>query len=134
MPLRKVNLFVSTTPSANLASFTNVTARRLHIRKTKLVLQIIATFVAFDGIVLELAESAADQSSITDSRSLLDLVSTFIGDATGAGLSQNNAAQSQMAYNRGDLVLDPDESLFMNAIDVAGSPTARMNALIYYED
>lgn len=134
MPLRKVMLFFAGTPNNNNASFTNVTAKRLHIRKTKLTLMITETVVALDRMVLELAERSTAVSATNDSRSVIDWVQQIVGDSTGAGLAPRNYASSVLSFNRGDLVLDTDEALFMNSINKQGLPTFEGNANLFYED
>ncbi len=131
MPLRKVLLYATGTPSNNMASFTNVTARRLSIRKHKLALQLIAARVATDEATLELAEARTVQASLNDSRSLIDFVNQIIGASDTAG---GNHASSVMSWNRGDFVLDTDDGIFMNGTDEAGAPTIRGRCNIFYED
>lgn len=133
MPLRKVLLF-SASLSLNAASFVNVTARRLHVRKMIHSLAVIGTLVALDQARSSIDEVPTDQSTTNDSRS-------HISDATVqvSGISTNGALVSIVdrmiqAFNRNDLVLDPDEALFMNNVDGAGTPTIQARANIWYED
>lgn len=134
MPLRKVNLAVNATPSNNMASFTNVTAKRLHIRKTIGSANFAATVVALDHATLELAERSTTISGVNDSRALIDIVRLIVGDATGYGLGLQPIPRAVLAFNRGDLVLDTDESLFVNGNDVTGGGTIRGNWNLFYED
>lgn len=134
MPLRKVLLFASGLPTNNMASFTNVTADRLHIRKEKLSMMIAETIVALDRATVELSERSTAVLATNDSRDLIDWVHQIVGDGTGAGLAPNNHASSVLTFNRGDLVLDTDDSLFMNGINKIGNPSIEANCNLFYED
>ncbi len=134
MVLRKANVSVSGTPTSNMGSFVNVTARRLHIRKLDLSFIISATVVALDQMALGVDEVPVAQQGTNDSRSHIMAVRGIVGDATGAGLAQVNGASKILSFNRGDLVLDPDEALFLNAANIVGDPTFDGNLNIWYED
>lgn len=134
MPLRKVNLAVNAAPSNNMASFTNVTARRLHIRKTVGTGNLQATVTALDHAILELAEQSTAVSSTNDSRALIDTMRFIVGDSTAYGLGLQPTQRAVLAFNRNDLVLDTDESLFVNGTDVVGTATIRANWNLFYED
>ncbi len=135
MPLRKVLLFATGTTifANNMASFTNVTNERMHCRKHKLMMQIVETVVALDRASVEFAERSTAVGATNDSRALIDYLHQLVGDATGAGLATVNMAQSVMSWNRGDLVLDTDESWFLNGINKNGDPTGDAGLLIFYE-
>ncbi len=134
MPLRKANIAVSGTPSANMGSFVNVTARRLHIRKLDLSMIVSATVVALDQMALSVDEVPIVQQGTNDSRSHIMAVRSIVGDSTGAGLSGTPGSSKILSFNRNDLVLDPDEAIFLNGSNIVGDPTFDGNLNVWYED
>lgn len=90
--------------------------------------------VALDSAVLELAEQSTAQANTNDARGLLDCIRMAIGDGTNAGLITNPQHRAVLAYNRNDLVMDTDDSLFINGIDVNGAPNITGGWNLYYED
>lgn len=133
MALRKVLLASSVTPADNMASFTNVTGSRLHIRKSHLFSKPRGTLVALSNYFVELAERSTFVGLTNDSRALIDLIGMGIGDSVAFGLGVWNMASSKQAYNRGDLVLDSDESLFMNGSNTVGTQVANSGCNLFYE-
>lgn len=134
MPLRKVNLAFNATPSNNMASFTNVTARRLHIRKSIGTCIMGPTLVALESATIELAERSTTVADVNDSRALIDVMRLVAGDATGYGLAVQPQQRAVLAFNRNDWVLDTDESTFVNGNDINGAPPLRGNWNLFYED
>lgn len=134
MPLRKVNLAVAATPSNNMASFVNVTAKRLFIMRTVLKATVAPTVVALDHFVLSIDEVPTVQARVNDSRAHITDVRQIVGDATGAGLAGNPPDREVLSFRKNDLILDPDEALFMNGEDIAGTPTLQGACNIWYDD
>jgi len=133
MPLRKANIAIVGLLTDNMGSFVNVTAKRLHIRKLDLSGLILATIVTLDQMALSVDEVPVTQQNVNDSRSHIMGIRGVIGDATGAGLAQTGDKTKILSFNRGDLVLDPDEAIFVNGAHV-GDPTVNINLNIWYED
>lgn len=126
LALRKV-LLITSALGDNRASFVNTTAKRLHIRKVDLSANIIGTVTAADSFKAELAESPAMQSELNDSRAL---IAHCTCSGTGGGLRDRD----KLAFGRNDLVLDPDDALFLNTLDDNGAPSVSVNCNIFYED
>lgn len=134
MPLRKAKLYATGTPADNMASFVNVTSKRLHLMKLVQTARMLATIVALDSMKVSIDEVPVAQANTNDSRSHIMEVDQQIGDATGAGLAPTNAAKAVLSFNRNDLVLDSDEAIFMNGIDVAGAATIEAGLNVWYDD
>lgn len=132
MPLRKV-LLTTGSESDNAASFVNQTAKRLHIRKIILAIQATAASTIGEIGGASLDEVPVRQDTTNDSRSHIGSVMYEVGGGTGAAAA---TAQGQLvlSFNRGDLVLDPDEALFLNTFSIVGPPAVSYKANIYYED
>lgn len=130
MPLRKA-LLSATVLQDNSASFTNLTNDRLHIRKVVMkALSGVATQIG-DAASASLDEVPVDQSIVNDSRSHIASVLAVNTGGTGALISDGDG--QTLSFNRGDLVLDPDEALFLNLNDIVGAPPVRFNANFWYE-
>lgn len=132
MPLRKALLF-ATAVTDNAASFVNVTSKRLHIRK--LVGNIIGSINDSLGETntMSIDEVPVDQSKTNDSRSHIMVVGSSVTGGTGA-ISFNSRKQT-LSFNRNDLVLDPDEAIFMNNDARVGSAASVLHSLnVWYED
>jgi len=97
-------------------------------------LNIRATVVALDAATLSLDEVPVSQYRVNDSRSHIMGTAAKVGDATGAGLAQTGPSSKVASFNRGDLVLDPDEAVFLNSVDIAGGPSINGDVNIWYED
>lgn len=117
-----------------MASFVNVTARRLHMRKIVLAMQIRATVVALDQATISIDEIPVSQANVNDSRAHIMHVSQLIGDATGAGLASVNPDRQILTFNREDLVLDPDEAFYLNGQDDAGGASLEATCNFWYQD
>lgn len=133
MPLRKA-LIRSVALQDNAGSFTNVTNKRLHIRKLDLTMQVSATFVAGDEARMSVDEVPAAQDGVNDTRSHIAGLSFMMGDSTGAGLKPTYEGSKILSFNRNDLVLDPDEAIFLNTVDETGAPTLVSKVNVWYED
>lgn len=132
MPLRKVHLH-SQSLAANAASFTNVTARRLHILIIDQQAFPSSTALALgDAAVASIDEIPVNQINSSDSRSHISGVSVSVPGGTGA--IEGIYTRSVTVLNRGDLVLDPDESLFMNTLDKIGAPVVEWTCNFWYDD
>ncbi len=134
MPLRKVLVRVAGQGSNNMGSFTNVTSKRLHMIMLDLNFRIIATIVALDNAAMSVDEVTTAQRNTNDSRAHIMGLAQIVGDATGAGLATTNPAMKILRFNRNELVLDRDESLFMNGQDVVGGATFESWLNIWYDD
>lgn len=127
MPLRKA-VMAGSALIDNVASFVNVTNKRLHIRKLVQTLHIRGTVVAGDEVRASIDEVPVNQMFTNDSRSHL------MGLQVKVDTALNNSQQQILSFNRGDLVLDPDEAIFLNNNDLNGAPTISSGCNIYYED
>lgn len=130
MPLRKA-LLSTTTQSDNAASFVNVTAERLHIRKLVATAKASAADTLGEMNFASLDEVPVQQQSINDSRSHILNISYAVTGGTGAVIGQGT--QQTLSFNRDDLVLDPDEALFWNTAVVVGAAIPRFTCNIWYQ-
>jgi len=129
MPLRKV-MIRSNTLTDNAASFTNVTAKRLHILKMVLkVLQRGTIFVDGDQANVSIDEIPIAQKASNDSRSHIGSVD-FAANTIAVTIAQTLV----LTWNRDDFVLDPDESIFMNIEDQTGAPAISGSCNLWYDD
>jgi len=127
MSLRKVNI-VATALTDKAASFTNVTSQKLHIRKIVLSGNTVGTITSADDWIASIDEESTTQFGQNDSRSHV------IGGRVKAGSTGADADLSKLiSFNRGDLVLDTDEALFLNLTDVAGTPSVSVSVNVWYE-
>jgi len=131
MLLRKV-VSGSTSLTDNAQSFTNVTARRLHIRKVFGVIITRTASALGDVALTSLDEVPTGQSKVNDSRAHIGHSVGAVTGATGAIAFQGQPFFAEFA--RGDLYLDPDESLFVNNEDIIGAPPVNATWNIWYED
>jgi len=130
--LRKANVSSSALAN-NSASFVNVTARRLHIRKMKLTGRGSSTAAVLgDYQVCSMDEVPVTQQAINDSRSHIQSATAAVIGGTGAIAAQ--IGKDSLTFNRNDLVLDPDEAIFMNITDDNGGLDMQWNCNIWYED
>ncbi len=131
MPLRKVNL-ATTSLVDNVVSFVNVTAKRLHIMKVIGTGQATAAVVIGDIAESDLDEVPVGQGDVNDSRSH---VARMALEATGGtGNINMNGTRAALSFNRNDLVIDPDEALFVNNRDRVGAPAVLFTWNIWYDD
>jgi len=132
MALRKATV-VSSNLANNAGSFVNVTAERLHIRLLDFrALPESDPGVSGDSAIGSIDEVPIDQSLVNDSRSHIMAVSSAV--AGGSGAIEGTTMQKTMVFNRNDLVLDPDEALFMNLTDVSGAMGVTFSLNVWYED
>lgn len=134
--LRKAVLVVlGQVPANNMVTFTNTTDKRLHLRKLDLTLNTTGA-VAGDEMSISIDEVPIAQMFVNDSRShimgVTQSTSTDIGTAA-ASLTNQNAAQKVLSFQRDDLVLDVDESVYLNGVDSSGAPTFDGTLNIWYE-
>lgn len=131
LALRKVLIAVATLQD-NAGSFTNLTGDTLHVRKVTLRVGSATTnWTLGDTATASLDEIPSTQDFVNDSRSHI----------LGVELTQNGATGSldpaerivHLEFNRNDLILRPDEALFLNTTDISGAPTMRTKCQIYYE-
>ena len=132
MPLRKATIF-SSSLADNAGSFTNVTADRLHIR----MLDLTAKAESSAGVIGDAASCSIDeipitQAAVNDSRSHIMAVVAAVQGGTGG--VESTYPSKVLAFNRNDLVLDPDEALFMNNTDNSGALDVGFTLNIWYED
>jgi len=129
--LRKVNLSTSALTD-NAVSFVNTTGEDLHMRKTVLKGAGQSTAGALgDNQTASLDEVPVTQAFVNDSRSHIQSAQAQVTGGTGAiDATYNN---SVMAWGRGDLVLEPDEALFLNITDVSGALDLNWTATLFYE-
>jgi len=130
MALRKANI-ATTTLANNAGSFVNQTNDRLHIRK--IVGRIITpTAVIGDDVSTSLDEIPVTQENVDDSRSHIAAAhSACIG---GTGAVTGTTGLIVLSFNRDDLVLDPDEALFVNNRDIGGTPSIVVSWNLWYQD
>jgi len=132
MPLRKIVLS-SSTLTDNARSFTNLTDKRLHIRKIRGYSTGSSTGqVVGDQATSSLDEVPVSQEGVNDSRSHIASTMAEVAGATGAVAATHTVIT--LAFNRGDLFLDVDEALFMNNQDVVGAMAWNFGWSIWYED
>lgn len=132
MPLRKALLF-SSTQQNNAASFTNLTNSRLHIRKLDLNTRGSSTAGALgDAAFCSIDEVPVAQAGTNDSRShIMGIGAQVIG---GTGAIEANGGSKVLSFNRNDLVLDPDEAIFMNIENISGAMDMGYLLNVWYED
>lgn len=126
--MRKVLLRTTASGTNNAVSFVNQTARKLHIRRTVLQAGANAAVTVGDIAIASLDEVPVAQAQVNDSRSHIDLVN-FSADSI-AGPPQ----RSVLSWQRDDLVLQPDEAIFLNTIDLSGAPPVNWTCQIMYQD
>lgn len=131
--LRKVVISVTAFQS-NAGSFVNESSDDLHIRKIILTIRMTATaLVVGDACTISIDEVPTPQEGTDDSRSAIISTSLIVGGGTGA-IAGGQTTPGVITFERNQLVLEPDEALFLNTQDFVGAPAVRMSALIYYED
>lgn len=130
--LRKVVLSSSALQN-NAVSFTNQTARRMHIRKSSLAfsMEAGAAIALGDSALASLDEVPVIQAQVNDSRSHIQQASAQGSGGTGAIAATFES--SVLTFNRNDLVLDPDESIFLNLLDIVGAMPVTASANLWYE-
>ncbi len=132
MALRKATI-VSSSLADNAGSFVNVTSDRLHIRMLDLTTIPESTPGAIgDAANCSIDEVPVGQADINDSRSHLMNVSATVNGGTG-GIEATTPSKV-LPFNRNDLVLDPDEAIFMNNTDISGALDVTFNLNVWYED
>lgn len=129
--LRKVLIFTSALTN-NAGSFVNQTARRLHIIISDISGLPESTAGAIgDASIASLDEVPTIQARSNDSRSHIQSASAQVIGGTGAIEAVYN--NSSRRWNRNDLVLDPDEALFLNIEDTSGALDVGWAANLFYE-
>lgn len=130
--LRKVNITTSSLAD-NAASFVNQTSDDLHIKLIDLrgIPESTAGTLG-DSQSCSIDEVPADQFNVNDSRSHVIGATAEVQGGTGSVEAVYNNAV--MAFQRGDLVLEPDEALFMNISDISGALDMTWSGNIWYED
>lgn len=131
MPLRKALLRASAFQN-NAASFVNETAKRLHVRKLVLSMNPTAAGVLGDNAQMSLDEVPVRQDGTDDTRSHIMMGGYSVVGGTGA--LHGPSVGKVLSFNRGDLVLDPDEAFFLNTNDASGTPGLSMAVNVWYED
>lgn len=132
MALRKA-LVQSSSIQDNAASFVNVTAERLHIRMLHLFNTPEGTAaVVGDAQIASVDEVPVLQAQVNDSRShIMSISPVAIG---GTGTIVASSEHLILPFNRNDLVLDPDEALFLNIKDIVGNLDQGIGLNVWYED
>lgn len=131
MALRKA-MVSSSALTDNASSFTNETSSRLSVRKVVgRALPESTALVLGDEWIASLDEIPIAQHSTNDSRSHIAAISASATGGTGAVSATFN--NSTLSFNRGDLVLDPDEALFLNISDVVGAADITASFNIWYD-
>jgi len=132
MALRKA-VIQSSALTDNAGSFVNVTADRLHIRLLDLVGYGEVTDAAIgDRQSCSIDEVPVDQHDVNDSRSHIMSANTAMIGGTAA-LSALPVSKV-LPFNRNDMVLDPDEAIFMNISDIKGALDYGWTLNVWYED
>lgn len=131
MALRKINLY-TTTLQDNAVSWVNQTAEKLHVNRIYMNLILGPNAVLGDQAEASLDEVPTGQSDVNNSRSHILSVRAAVDGATGATESAQKSAV--MYFKRGELVLDPDEALYLNTTDKDGAPPFACNVNIWYDD
>lgn len=125
--LRKV-LLRTAAETDNAASFVNESGDDLHIRK--IVMDTAqATVANGDEYSASIDEVPTTQAGTNDSRAHV-LHCASQAEGTVGNFSPN--ARAQISFERGQLVLEPDEALFLN-IAVTGTGTGSTRCNIWYE-
>jgi len=130
--LRKALIQTTSILTDNAGSFVNVTAVDLHIRKIKLSIRLVGTLVALDSVVATIDEVPSSQRASNDSRAHIAYVYATV--SATASLTQYGAVKDTITFERRQLVLEPDEALFLNVVDILGNPPNEILCNIWYED
>lgn len=131
MALRKV-LISTEALTNNAGSFTNVTNDRYHIRKIIGRIMPNGVLVIADDAHSSLDELNTTQRNQNDSRAHIATVQLVVMGGTG---TIRQAGQTiVLSFGRNDLVLDADESFFVNNEDANGAPAIRANWNLWYEE
>lgn len=130
--LRKINLR-TTSLTDNAASFVNESKDDLNIRKIFLTIRNTSTAVTIgERVSASVDELPVKQDAVTDSRAhILEANGAATG---GTGAVAFTGGKASITFERGQLVLEPDEALFLNVQDLVGTPTVSINVNIFYED
>jgi len=128
--LRKANI-LTTALSNNAGSFVNESGDDLHIRKIVMQSALTGSVAINDSARASLDEVPTIQSNVDDSRShILGLYLLQTEATTTVGKS----ATIGITFERGQLVLEPDEAFFVNNLDLGGTPNIATQVNIWYED
>lgn len=130
--LRKAIISV-TTKQNNAGSFVNVTAKNLHVRKLKLSIKPVSTQVAGDSALISIDEVPVLQFEVNDSRAHI-AAAWFQNYEVVDAAPTTSSPKDTITFNRDQLVLEPDEALFVNTQDLGGDPTMQASVNIFYED
>lgn len=131
MGLRKVHLY-TTTLQDNAVSWVNETDRKLYIKKISLRCSLGAGAVLGDIADASIDEVPVGQQDVNNSRSHIMGVRACIVGGTGAITGPMERATERFA--KGELVLEPDEAVFLNTTDVNGAPPFAASCNIWYDD
>lgn len=132
--LRHEVLAASTTSDTDAAAeFRNDTSAIIHIREIDIE-NTCQTAANDESTSVEVSKAPVFQS-ITNNSPFFTMVNSvgISGGTTGAALDDVSAVKSKVKrYGKGQLTLEPNESLFVN-IDLNGGSTARWTVVIAYE-
>lgn len=131
MPLRKAQIATASIGD-NVGSFVNETAKRLHIRKSIGIIFGRAADVIGETTTSSLDEVPVTQITTDDSRSHIDAAVYAVIGGTAAVIGP--PARAVLTFNRNDLVLDPDEALFVNNTGVVGTAAPNATWNLWYQD
>jgi len=132
MALRKVVLS-SSTHTDNAVSFSNQTSRKLFVRKVVgRIIPSSSAGVLGESVNYSLDEIPVRQSAVNNSRLHIATMSATV--AGGTGSIALIADQVNLTFQRDDLMIDKDESLFANAADLAGTLASACSWNIWYQD
>jgi len=84
----------------------------------------------------DIAHFSLDEIPVTQLR-INDSRSHVMGLIWGAGATGDLAGSSErlvLSFNRDDLVLEPDEALFLNSEDIVGTPPVNATVNAFYQD
>lgn len=121
-----------TVDTNSAAEFRNDSASMIHIRGIDYAHKMI-TAENDESMTVEISKAPTLQSNTPNSPFFNYPQSVGITATTGAALDDSTAAvNGSKRWGRGQLTLEPNESLFVN-IDVAGTPSANVLYVLEYE-
>lgn len=134
MALRKVLLFTQSLTD-NAVKFTNVSDGRMHIRKIVGKMVISGAAVAGDRAHSSLDEVPTRQSATNDSRAHIASLDVQVAEqSTAVGHIGVQNDRLIMSLGRNDLVIDQDESIYVNNFDGGGTPAVENSWNLWFED
>lgn len=126
--LRKINIFTAA-ETDNAASFINTTSDNLNIRKIVMSC-VMDSGGSDDEYRASLDEVPTDQSTTNDSRAHILVCGQSVEGTAGNMIPFGRA---QLEFERGQLVLEPDEALYLN-VTIASGATGTTTCNVWYED